>query len=133
MRLSWSKLIFLLCFLIGANFGVGDRSLCLFSSLNAETPTELEMCSPCACSHSLWEFIYVSVLLCLKDTVSLMSFILSGSYNLPVSSSVDFSKCPEGDGFEDIPLNTELPGSLFLCTRTEKFQRVGIRENKDII
>lgn len=116
MSLPWSKLIFLLCFLTRANFGVGDWSLCLLSSLNVETPSELEMCSPCACSHSLWEFIYVSVLLCLKDTVSLMSFILSGSYSLSVSSSVEFSKCPEGEGFEDIPLNTELQGSLFLCT-----------------
>ena len=35
--------------------------------------------APCACCHSLCEFMCVSVMLCLEDTVSLASSIFSGS------------------------------------------------------
>ena len=47
----------------------------------------LNLCRSCVCCHSLYEFICLSVLLCLEDTVSLESSITSGSSNLSASFS----------------------------------------------
>lgn len=78
-------------------------SQCPLPHLSAGTPSALNLCRPCANCHSLCEFIYASVLLCLEDTVSMKSFITSNSYNLSVSSSTQRAG-PWGEGFdEDIP------------------------------
>lgn len=52
---------------------------------------------PCECSHSLWKFLRVSVLLYLEDTVSSESALTSGSYNLSMSSSTQIP-VPWGEG-----------------------------------
>ena len=53
--------------------------------------------------------------LCLEDTASLVSLILSGSYNLPASSSVELTG-PQSEGFnEDITFRSE-------CSKVSKVE-----------
>lgn len=50
-------------------------------------PSAGSPCSrPCAACHLVGEFIRASVLLCLEGLVSLVSFVLAGSYSLSASS-----------------------------------------------
>ena len=44
--------------------------------VHSRSPSILDLCIPCPCCHSLCEFICASVLLCLEDTSSLMSFFM---------------------------------------------------------
>lgn len=80
---------------------------CPLHSLIAGTPSGLNLCRPRAHCHSLCEFIYASVLLCLEGTVSVKSFITSKSYDLSVSSSTQIFE-PWGEGFDEgIPFRTQ--------------------------
>lgn len=98
------------------------------SPLCAEIPSVLDLSWPCACCHSLSEFICVSVLLCLKGLVSSVSSIPTDSYNYFFSSSSEILE-PRGKGFDgDIPFRNEWskvphslprPGtSLCVCSHT---------------
>lgn len=70
----------------------------------------------CVCYHSVYEFIYASVLLCLEDTAFLLSSITFVPYNLSDSS---FEQVPEpgSEGFDEgILFKTEsskFPHSLY--------------------
>lgn len=79
-------------------FLVRDESSYPLPPLSAGTQPGLALCRPCACGHCLCEFIYVLVVLCLEGMISLVSSILTGSYNLSVSSSAGFSE-PRGRTF----------------------------------
>lgn len=70
------------------------------------TPSALDLCRPCACYHSLCEFICVSFLLRLESLFPLgSSIITTGSYNISSFSTELLS--PEGrDFYGDIPLRT---------------------------
>jgi hypothetical protein len=45
------------------------------SLLNPGTTSDFDLCRPSTCCHSLCEFIFVSLLLCLQGTVSFVSSI----------------------------------------------------------
>lgn len=68
---------------------VGERCDRVSSStLSTETPSGLDLCKPCAAR--LCELRCASVLLCLKDLVSLVSSVSSGTYTLSSLSSAQF-------------------------------------------
>lgn len=48
----------------------------------------LNLCMSCVCFHNWCEFRHVSVLLCLDDTISLVSSLTPASYNAPTSFSI---------------------------------------------
>lgn len=50
------------------SFLVRSGILCPLPLLSARTPPSLNLCRPCACGHSLCEFTWASVLLCLEDS-----------------------------------------------------------------
>ena len=82
---------FILSGLIDHNFLVGNETVCLLPILRPG----LNLCRPYACCHSLCDLICSSVLLCLEDTVSLVSPITSGSDDL--SASLPYSTLsPQG-------------------------------------
>lgn len=86
-----------------------DENSCPLFTFSAGTPSVLDLCRPCVCcqSQSPSGFICVSVLLCLGDTISLVSYIPSVSYSLSTSSSLQLPE-PRGDGFDEaIPFKTE--------------------------
>lgn len=57
------------------------------SPLSPGTLSDLNLCRPRACHHSLCEVIWASVLLCLEDAASPASSVPVGSYNLLASSA----------------------------------------------
>lgn len=61
---------------IASCLGVGDQA---HFPLRTGILHGLNLCSPCPCCHRLCESIYLSVLLCLEGSVSLVSLIPSGS------------------------------------------------------
>lgn len=75
----------------------------------------------CSC-HSLWEFIRLSVLLCLDDTALVESLVTSS--NVSVSSSTGLSKLCEEGFDEDIPLGLSAPE--FLTLRTVQLRASGL-------
>jgi hypothetical protein len=82
--------------------GVG-LTLLLFS---AGILSDLKLCRPYMCCHNLCEFICVSVLLCLEDTISFLFITIYESYMLSVSFSTHIPE-PSVEGFdEDIPFFT---------------------------
>lgn len=68
----------------------------------------LEPVQSCACCPSVCEFICVSFLLCLEDTVSFESSIPHGAQNLCTSSSTQFPDLLRLD--EDIPFSLSVQG-----------------------
>lgn len=71
-----------ICYLqIVSQLWVGG-TLCRVFPFIARTLLGCNLCTSCVCCHILCEFICTSILLCLLYTVSLLSYITSGSYNL---------------------------------------------------
>lgn len=76
----------------------------------------LDLWRPYACCHSLFEFIYTSVLQCLEGLVSLVFSILVASHNLSTASSSDFPE-PWGEGFGGaIPFRTQCSRVSVRCS-----------------
>lgn len=87
---------------IGDSFLLRDGSSCPFPTLNNGTLPSTNLCWPCSYCHNQCGFVFVSVLLCLKDTASLMSSNPSCSYNLSAFFSQS-SLSPEKRGWMKIP------------------------------
>lgn len=75
----------------------------------------LKFVQVCACCHCLCEFIFPSVLLCLKNTVPLALSTTSEFYSISASSSLILDLSGEGFG-NSIPTRIECSKSLILCT-----------------
>lgn len=66
MRCTWRRLLFTRKWLwTGVSFQVKDRGVCPL--LSSRTPFGAHPCRHCACCHSLYEFMCVPALLCLKS------------------------------------------------------------------
>lgn len=70
----------------------------------------------CVCFHNQCEFIFVSVLLCLDNTISLELSITPGSYNVPTSFFIKVSE-PLGQEF-GMHIGQSAPKSFTLCSLT---------------
>lgn len=83
-KLHWRKLIFF-CHEYKLHIASWSwRSLC--SPLRPGMPG-LSLCRPCESCYSFCEFMWASILLCLKNTVSLEISIIFGFYHLSTSFS----------------------------------------------
>ena len=105
VRYHWRKLIFLLQKLsTGDSFCVRDVRLCLFPCLSARIQFGLN-----SVQHELFMLPHivsvsssVLVMLSLEDTVSVLSYISSNSYNLLPPPPHRFQN-PEGSGLIETP------------------------------
>lgn len=116
VRLYWTKWIFPFFsgqFEVASGLRKGDHAYFFFWVLDPS----MNLCRPCTSNHSLWEFTCVPVLLCLEGIASLVSSILTNSYNLSSSSSTNFPE-PQGKGFFNQSFNLWLGVSRSLnpCT-----------------
>lgn len=110
------KISFSLCqYILNADSFLVGVILCLLPPFVLGTLCDLKLRKISAWNHNLCEYIWVSVLLYLEHTVSLESFISSGSYYLSNSSSTLI--CEHwGEGFnEDITYRNEC-FNISLCT-----------------
>lgn len=88
--LNWRQLLY---------SGWGLVSTC---SLSTGTPSGLDLRRPCACCHSLCEFIYALVPVCLEGLVSLVYSILTDSYTIFPSPFLQSSLSHEGRSLTEI-------------------------------
>lgn len=101
------------------------------SFLSAGILSGFNLCRCSLCCHSLSEFMYASVLLCLEGTVSFESSTISDFYYLPASSSTKIFKSWKKGFDEDIPFRTECPQSLYspvvgLCVNSHLLQEASL-------
>lgn len=137
VRLHWREWTSL-CQLVSVteSFLVGAGFLCPLFPLSAGTWPDLNLAMSPVCCPSLCEFICVLALSCLEDSVSLVSSIISGCYDLSASSSTQLPESWGGEVWwgsppiqdwvlQSLSLSAHCP-VLSLCVNSNLLQEVSL-------